>query len=212
MSKTTILVSALSIAVIGVALLFYFAVKNPSTPGSAQSSGTSTPLVAGNRISTQSQIGGDKTHSAPLPKFIPDPNKLFDSTKKLSFEERQRLSLFIGNMAGTIQTYGYDDFTDISALSDYFTTKGQATLQAYTTLLKQNTKTGYRQYAVADSTAQIALYYNPTTKVYTASVLTFVYDLSDLRNAKATREQIIDFELVRDGSKWKFENVSLYTK
>lgn len=211
MSKTTILIGAIIVAVIGGGLVFYFAFKTPSTSG-VQPGGGSTSLVTNNHISTQSQIGGDNTPSAPLPKFIADPNKLIDSSNKLSYDERQRLSILIGNMAGTIQTYGYDDYADVSSLSDYFTTKGQTALQAYVTQLEQNTKAGYRQYAVADSTAQIALYYNPNTKIYSASVYTLIYDISDPSNAKASGHQIIDFELVQNGASWKFNNISLYTK
>lgn len=211
MSKTTILIGAIIIAVVGGGLVFYFAFKTPSVPGT-QPGGTTTSPRTGNPISTQSQVGGDASSSVPLPKFTADPNKLIDSTKKLSFEERQRLSLLIGNMAGTIQTYGYDDYADVLALSDYFTTKGQAALQSYVQQLEPNTKLGYRQYAVADSTAQIALYYNQATKVYTASVFTLIYDLSNLKNTEVSGRQIIDLELVRDGGNWKFNNVLLYTK
>lgn len=211
MSKTTILIGAIIIAVIGGGLVFYFALKTPSTPG-VQPGGSPASLITGNHISTQSQVGGDNSSSVPLPKFIADPNKLIDSTKKLSYDERQRLALLIGNMAGTIQTYGYNDYADVAALSDYFTTKGQISFQAYVKQLEQNTKAGYRQYAVADSTAQITLYYNPNTKTYSASVYTLLYDISNLSNAKASGHQIIDFELVHNGSSWKFDNVSLYTK
>lgn len=211
MSKTTILIGAILIALIGGGLVFYFAFKTPSTSGT-QPGGATNPPRTGNAISTQSQVGGDNSSSVPLPKFTADPNKFIDSTKKLSYEERQRLSLLIGNMAGTIQTYGYDDYADVLALSDYFTTKGQAALQAYVQQLEQNTKLGYRQYAVADSTAQMAFYYNQNAKLYTASVYTLIYDLSNPSNAKASGHQIIDFELVQNGTSWKFNNVSLYTK
>lgn len=211
MSKTTLLIGAILIAVIGGGLIFYFALKTPATPGT-QPGTTTTSSSTGSTISTQSQIGGNNSASIPLPKFTADPNKFIDSTKKLSYEERQRLSLLIGNMAGTIQTYGYNDYKAILALSDYFTTKGQASLQTYVQQLEQTTKTGYRQYAVADSTAQMTFYYNPNAKIYTISVYTLIYDLSNLSSAKASGHQIIDFELVQNGTSWKFNNVSLYSK
>lgn len=211
MSKTTILIGAILIALIGGGLVFYFAFKTPN-PSTTQPGVTTGSPRMGSPISTQSQVGGDTSSSVPLPKFTADPNKLIDSTKKLSYEERQRLSLLVGNMAGTIQTYGYNDYSEVLALSDYFTVKGQAALQAYVQQLEQNTKSGYRQYAVADSTAQIALYYNQATKVYTATVFTLIYNLSNLKNIEVSGRQIIDLELTRDGESWKFNNVSLYSK
>lgn len=211
MSKTTILVGAIIIALVGGGLVFYFALKTP-TPTGTQPGGSVAPTSGGGTISTQSQTGGDNSSSVPLPKFVPDPNKLIDSTKKLNFEERQRLSTFIGNMAGVVQTYGYQDFNGINGVSDYFTVKGQTALKNYIEQLQANTKPGYRQYGVADSTAQINLYYNQTSKIYTASVYVLVYNLSNLKDIKPAGHQIIDFELVHDGKTWKFNNVSLFTK
>ncbi|MBL8031885.1 MAG: hypothetical protein JNK33_06230 [Candidatus Doudnabacteria bacterium] len=211
MSKTTILVGAIIFALVGGGLLFYFAFKAPA-PAGTQPGGTIIPGRTGNPISTQSQTDGGNLSSVPLPKFVPDPNKLIDSTKKLSFEERQRLSTFIGNMAGVVQTYGYQDFNGINGVADYFTVKGQTALKNYIEQLQAAAKPGYRQYGVADSTAQIALYYNQASKVYNASVYTLIYNLSNLKETKPAGHQIIDFELVYDGSNWKFNNVSLYTK
>lgn len=207
------LIGAIIIALIGGGFIFYFAFQTPNKPGTESGTGGTPPSpYTGNSISTQSLVGETNGSSAILPKFIADPNKFLDSTKKLSYDERQRLSLFIGNMAGTIQTYGYKDYADVLALSDYFTTNGQAALQAYIEQLDKTTTQGYRQYAVADSTAQMSLFYNPNTQKYTISVYTLVYNLSDPNNSKASGHQVIDFELVQNGKNWKFNNVSLYSK
>lgn len=212
MSKTTLIIGAGIVAIVGMGLLIYFTLGT-TVPGKAQpNSGTITSPRTGNTISTQSQDGGSNSVSAPLPKFTADPNKFVDNSKKLTFEERERLSLLIGNMAGVTQTYGYEDYNGINGVADYFTTPGQAALQNYVNGIKQNTQLGYRQYGVADSTAQILFYNNAKTNTYTATVYTIIYNLSDLKNPKISGHQIVEFELIRQGSGWKFNNISSYTK